>query len=176
MDGPDLSQVPQMQRYSALEAMVDTPMGNVVLKSLRKKSADVSFLCGTVCDAAVQEGSRRFMTKTLATITREARFHSRLASCLPKVEQIKFPVQIKKKLQMKAFSFSVALCSLLFDNAGQLDWVIMKSIDILMSGFIRPSSWFKWLEKRQNLLKHMVYGKSSESDRQVPLGCKFSSI
>ena len=43
-----------------------------------------------------------------------------------------------------------------------------------MPGFIRPSSWFKWLEKRQNLLKHMVYGKSSESDRQVPLGCKFS--
>ena len=28
--------------------------------------------------------------------------------------------------------------------------------------------------KRPKLLKHMVYGKSSESDRQVPLGCKSS--
>lgn len=82
--------------YSALEHMCETPMTNAVLKSLRKKSADVSFLCGTMCDAAVQEGSKRYMTRTLATITKEARFHSRLASCLPKVELVKFPVQIKK--------------------------------------------------------------------------------
>ena len=116
-DNIDLSKLPpHLQNmdagYSALEHMCDTPMTNAVLGSLRKKSADISFLCGTMCDAAVQEGSKRFMTKTLATITREARFHSRLASCLPKVELIQFPVQIKKKLKMKAFSSSIAFCFL----------------------------------------------------------------
>ena len=87
-------------------------MPNAVLQGLRKKSADVRFLCGTMCDAAVQEGSNKFLTKTLATITREARFHSQLASSLPKVELIKLPVQIKKKLQIKAFSSAAALCFL----------------------------------------------------------------
>ena len=87
-------------------------MPNAVLQGLRKKSADVRFLCGTMCDAAVREGSNKFLTKTLATITREARFHSQLASSLPKVELITLPVQIKKKLQSKAFSSAAALCFL----------------------------------------------------------------
>ncbi|CAE7667851.1 unnamed protein product, partial [Symbiodinium microadriaticum] len=57
--------------YSRLEHMCETPMPNAVLQGLRKKSADVRFLCGTMCDAAVREGSNKFLTKTLATITRE---------------------------------------------------------------------------------------------------------
>ena len=93
-DNIDLSKLPpHLQNmdagYSALEHMCDTPMTNAVLRSLRKKSADISFLCGTMCDAAVQEGSKRFMTKTLATITREARFHSRLATAS---DQYMFPL------------------------------------------------------------------------------------
>ncbi|CAE7813436.1 unnamed protein product [Symbiodinium necroappetens] len=99
-DNVDFSQLPlhlqnMDEGYSTLAHMCETPMPNAVLGGLRKKSADISFLCGTMCDAAVQEGSNKFLTKTLATITREARFHSRLASSLPKVELIKLPVQIK---------------------------------------------------------------------------------
>eukprot|EP00439_Symbiodinium_sp_Y106_P028966 s5388_g3.t1 len=69
-DNIDLSKLPpHLQNmdagYSALEHMCETPMTNAVLKSLRKKSADISFLCGTMCDAAVQEGSKRIPSEEI---------------------------------------------------------------------------------------------------------------
>ncbi|CAE7947496.1 unnamed protein product [Symbiodinium sp. KB8] len=89
--------------YSTLDHMVDTPMGNVVLKSLRKKGADVRFMCSEVCSAAVEEGSQKYSTRLLSRIRDERAFHNKLAKFLPRVEKLKFPAQIKKKLVMKDF-------------------------------------------------------------------------
>lgn len=97
------------ERYSTLDHMVDTPMGNVVLKSLRKKGADVRFMCNEVCSAAVAEGSQKFQTRLLASIRDERRLHNKLAKFLPRVEKLKFPAQVKKKVVMKDFSGSAAI-------------------------------------------------------------------
>ena len=95
--------------YSTLDHMVDTPMGNVVLKSLRKKGADVRFMCSEVCSAAVEEGSQKYSTRLLSRIRDERAFHNKLAKFLPRVEKLKFPAQIKKKLVMKDFSACFAI-------------------------------------------------------------------
>ena len=66
------------KKYSNLEHMSATPMAAAVLKSLRKKSADVRFMCNEVCGAAVEEGSRYFQTRALSSIRQEGKFHRRL--------------------------------------------------------------------------------------------------
>ena len=93
-------------KYMNLDHLVDTPMGRTVLKGLRKKNADLSFMCGDVCSAAVEEGSQMFQTKVLSRIRKESRFHARLKTSLPKVKQVILPVQVRKKLLHRKFSFS----------------------------------------------------------------------
>ena len=83
--------------------MAATPIAADVLKSLRKKSANIRFMCKEVRGAAVAEGSCYFQTRALSSITQEAQFHRRLAQDLPAVEQLTLPVQIKKKLKYKKF-------------------------------------------------------------------------
>ena len=97
------------ESYSNLQHMVDTPMGRTVLQGLRKKNADVRFLCADVCSAAVQEGSQMFQTKVLSKILKESRFHSRLAASLPKLKLISLPVQVRKQILYRKFSFLAAL-------------------------------------------------------------------
>ena len=89
--------------YTTLDHMMDTPMAKTVLKGLRKKNVDITYLCGEVCAAAVKEGSMRYETKVLSGIQRESRFHARLAKDLPKVTVVRLPIQIRKKLRYKKF-------------------------------------------------------------------------
>ena len=89
--------------YSNLEHMVDTPMGRTVLKGLKKKGADINFLCEEVCSAAVEEGSTRFQTRVMSQIRKESRFHARLAGDLPKVTKVRLPIQVRKKVLYRNF-------------------------------------------------------------------------
>ena len=91
-------------RYSTLQHMTETPMATTVLEALKKKGTDLKFMCSSVCGAAVQEGSKYFQTRALAKITKEARFHRRLAKDLPCVEKLKLPIQVKKKIKYRHFS------------------------------------------------------------------------
>ena len=157
---PDLpAHVSQHQApgYSNLRQMSRTPMAKAVLKSLMKKGADIKFMCEEVCGAAVEEGSDQLQTRLLASINRESKFHSRLVKDLPTVDKLVLPVQIKKKLKYKTFSaFRSKQCASATDTCSQH-----------MQGFVRPSSWFRWLEKHPDLLRRMVYGNSSADERQL---------
>ena len=99
-------------RYSNLQHMSETPMAKVVLKSLKMKATNINFMCSEVCSAAVQEGSKRYQTRLLSAISKESRFHSHVAKDLPKVEQLLLPVQIRKKLKYRKFSYRTNLAFL----------------------------------------------------------------
>ena len=84
--------------------MVQTPMASTVLGGLAKKGADIKWLCGDICGAAVQEGSRFFQSRRLSRITKESAFHRKIQKDLPKVETVSLPVQVRKKLAQHSFS------------------------------------------------------------------------
>ncbi|CAE7229072.1 unnamed protein product [Symbiodinium sp. CCMP2592] len=90
--------------YSNLEHMLQTPMAGTVLGGLAKKGADIKWLCGDVCGAAVDEGSKYFQTRRLSTIRKEDTFHRKIQKDLPKVHTVSLPVQVRKKLGEKSFS------------------------------------------------------------------------
>ena len=79
-------------------------MASAMLKSLKKKGADIRFACQEICGAAVAEGSQMFQTRALASVRRESKFHNRIAKDLPRVDEIKLPIQVKKRLKYKKFS------------------------------------------------------------------------
>ena len=87
--------------YSTLNHMTETPMARTVLKAL-KKGADLKFMCQEVCYAAVQEGSSKCQTRLLSGVTKESRFHARLAKDLPAVQMVELPIQLNKKLLKKS--------------------------------------------------------------------------
>ena len=100
--------------YSSLDHMLSTPMADVMLKSLRKKGADVRFMCQEVCGAAVLEGSTNFHTRLLASIKDERVLHSKLRSQLPDVTKLKLPVSVKKRSIERDFSASSAIADRIY--------------------------------------------------------------
>ena len=109
------------EQYSNLQHMVDTPMGRTILKGLHKKGMDLRYLCSEFCSAAVEEGSTRFQTKVMAGITKESRFHARLAASLPKVKTVSLPIVVRKKILYRKFSPSAYVDLLpMYECSGQL--------------------------------------------------------
>ena len=100
--------------YSSLDHMLSTPMADVMLKSLRKKGADVRFMCQEVCGAAVLEGSTNFHTRLLSSIKDERVLHSKLRSQLPDVTKLKLPVSVKKRPIERDFSASSAIADRIY--------------------------------------------------------------
>ena len=76
--------------YSRLDHL--SPMATAVMDGLKKKGADIKWLCQSICGSAVAEGSQYFGTRWLSTVGSEKTFHRRLASSLPRTEMIKLPV------------------------------------------------------------------------------------
>ena len=83
-------------------------MADVMLKSLRKKGADVRFMCNEVCGAAVAEGSTNYQTRLLASIKDERVLHNKLRAALPHVTKLNLPVIVKKRSVNRNFSASSA--------------------------------------------------------------------
>ena len=160
--------------FSNLSHMCQTPMAKTVLQSLRKKGTDLKFMCNTVCGAAVQEGSRYFQTKALAGVCKEAKFHKRIARDLPVVSQISLPVQVRKKLRHQKFSSIAAVFQThiwsrnILPAMRFLEFLVLCDVGFC-SGFVRPSAWFSWLEKRPEILRRTVYGESTAAHRQLRL-------
>eukprot|EP00439_Symbiodinium_sp_Y106_P036558 s3661_g4.t1 len=69
-------------------------MATAVMDGLKKKGADIKWLC---------QSSQYFGTRWLSTVGSEKTFHRRLASSLPRAEMIKLPVQVRKKLGEQSF-------------------------------------------------------------------------
>ena len=78
-------------------------MVTAVMDGLKKKGADIKWLCQSICGSAVAEGSQYFGFRWLSTVGSEKTFHRRLASSLPRTEMIKLPVQVRKKLGEQSF-------------------------------------------------------------------------
>ena len=76
--------------YSRLDHL--SPTATAVMDGLKKKGADIKWLCQSICGSAVAEGSQYFGTRWLSTVGSEKTFHRRLASSLPRTEMIKLPV------------------------------------------------------------------------------------
>ncbi|CAJ1374093.1 unnamed protein product [Effrenium voratum] len=89
---------------SQLEMISEAPVACSVIKALRHKNANISFI-SEVCKSAGLEGSKKQATLSLGTVQTERTFHSRLRRDLPVVSTKEVSLKIGQRICKRRVSF-----------------------------------------------------------------------
>ena len=92
------------QPMSQLEMISEAPVACSVIKALRHKNANISFI-SEVCKSAGLEGSKKQATLSLFTVQTERTFHSRLRRDLPVVSTKEVSLKIGQRICKRRVSF-----------------------------------------------------------------------